>query len=621
MPETRLTRTDFLGLLAVMQAYLDVQNWTLPYWDKLREDAQFAALHDAPRTGTALLAAPAGAPTLALVAGGGYLPAGQTVEIVQTFVDPYGRETAASPTATLSTGAGITDPEAALAVTSVSEAASGYEGGDLKLWYSWTDGNGGETLPSPLAETVLPYRAGGLKSQVEVALPSTPAGVGAAGANIYLQHRDGNIVQAYRIEVDSVDHATLTGAVANCYLALPQTNTTGAGKAVNITGQADPSGQASYTRFYARLSGEDWETGDHRVKVGAADQWEPLSVTYPLLWLGGGEGLRSGYPPPLSQVKSIRPVDLATEAVGVLPASSLPPEAVTETELVKSTGEGVISGLSVGAAAPAAMSVVVGPGEAMQAGGRRMVTGVDLTIPAADPTNPRIDLIVLTSAGLLHGPSEDSNLKGTPAQSPVCPAVPSGALALAEVLVPAGDTTIEASQITDRRYLLPAVKTLNDDLVEHASDPVHASASIAETNAGIETTKKVTPDGLAGSYAGTKSLSIVAVEQATDVTTGAKMQFVLPPALDGMNLIYANGWVNTAGTTNATTVHIYSLTKAVNLLSSPISVASGETIGTPGTIDLSHDDVAGGDVLRVDVVSESTTPAKGLMVVLEFRKP
>ena len=88
-----------------------------------------------------------------------------------------------------------------------------------------------------------------------------------------------------------------------------------------------------------------------------------------------------------------------------------------------------------------------------------------------------------------------------------------------------------------------------------------------------------------------------------------------------MNLVRANAYVNTAGTTNATTIDIYNVTDSQDMLSTAISIASGGTAGTAGTVNASYDDVATGDILRVDVTSMSTTAPKGLMVVLEFRLP
>lgn len=149
-----------------------------------------------------------------------------------------------------------------------------------------------------------------------------------------------------------------------------------------------------------------------------------------------------------------------------------------------------------------------------------------------------------------------------------------------------------------------------------------ALADASGVNTGTSTTTLVTPDALAGSYAGTKSLSVQVFDGATDVATGdGKAYITIPESLNGMNLIRAQATVVTAGTTNATTVMIHNKTDAQDMLSGAISIASGGTVGTVGTINTTYDDVATNDVLRIDVDSVSTTAPKGLMVVLEFRLP
>lgn len=70
----------------------------------------------------------------------------------------------------------------------------------------------------------------------------------------------------------------------------------------------------------------------------------------------------------------------------------------------------------------------------------------DLTISAADATNPRIDLVqVDASSGAV------SKKDGTAAVTPAAPAPDSGNIAIANVSVPANDTAITTNQITDRR--------------------------------------------------------------------------------------------------------------------------------------------------------------------------
>ena len=166
----------------------------------------------------------------------------------------------------------------------------------------------------------------------------------------------------------------------------------------------------------------------------------------------------------------------------------------------------------------------------------------------------------------------------------------------------------------------PSQDAVFDALALKLDATAYDDATAAETNTGTSTSKYVSPDGLAGSYAGTKSVSIAVFAPTTDVATGdGKAYITIPEALNGMDLVRAQATVVTAGTTNATTVMIHNVTDAVDMLSGAISIASGGTVGTVGTINTSNDGVATNDVLRVDVDSVSTTAPKGLMVILEFR--
>jgi len=113
---------------------------------------------------------------------------------------------------------------------------------------------------------------------------------------------------------------------------------------------------------------------------------------------------------------------------------------------------------------------------------------------------------------------------------------------------------------------------------------------------------------------------------ATNVAVGdGKAYFVVPDELDGMNLVRVAATVVTAGTTNSTTIQIANVTDAVDMLSTLMAIETTETSTrtstTPGVIDTTKDDVATGDVLRIDVDAVSTTAPKGLIVEMVFQLP
>jgi hypothetical protein len=83
---------------------------------------------------------------------------------------------------------------------------------------------------------------------------------------------------------------------------------------------------------------------------------------------------------------------------------------------------------------------------------------VVLSVTTADPTNPRIDRVCLTVNDAYYtGAINNAILQvvaGTPAGSPVAPALPANSISLATVAVGAGATSITTANITDTRVLV-----------------------------------------------------------------------------------------------------------------------------------------------------------------------
>jgi hypothetical protein len=112
-------------------------------------------------------------------------------------------------------------------------------------------------------------------------------------------------------------------------------------------------------------------------------------------------------------------------------------------------GVGVLTGCAVTAQGSPNMTLAVAAGSIRIASGATVaVAGGNVTIGAADATNPRIDLVSVSDAGV------KTVTAGTAAASPKPPAVPSGHVALAMVAVEATDTAIENAEITDKRVSL-----------------------------------------------------------------------------------------------------------------------------------------------------------------------
>lgn len=80
---------------------------------------------------------------------------------------------------------------------------------------------------------------------------------------------------------------------------------------------------------------------------------------------------------------------------------------------------------------------------------------VQLTVTTANPSNPRIDKVVVTIQDAYYTGSSNTVtfqvIAGTPAGSPVAPATPVDSLSIATIAVAAGATSITNANITDTR--------------------------------------------------------------------------------------------------------------------------------------------------------------------------
>lgn len=174
------------------------------------------------------------------------------------------------------------------------------------------------------------------------------------------------------------------------------------------------------------------------------------------------------------------------------------------------------------------------------------------------------------------------------------------------------------------------------DLVSAASDSAAGIVELAiasEVNTGTDATRAVTPDALAGSNFGVKEIAVEVFSAATVWTTGDGKRYVrIPSSLNGMNLVGVGVGSNvpsSSGTptlmlargrqSSATSAHSY-----VDMLSTALTIDVGDydskDANTPAVINASNDDVATGDLIRVDCDVAGTSTAGGHLSLL-FQLP
>jgi hypothetical protein len=139
-------------------------------------------------------------------------------------------------------------------------------------------------------------------------------------------------------------------------------------------------------------------------------------------------------------------------------------DRLTTQAIIATSGIIGSSSLAVSQSATPAMSVQVATGWGALVGNYTTNMGVyqfyndaatTLSVTTANPTNPRIDRVVVTvSDSYYTGVSNTvafQVIAGTPAGSPVAPATPSMSISLATIAVAAGATSITNANITDTR--------------------------------------------------------------------------------------------------------------------------------------------------------------------------
>lgn len=151
-------------------------------------------------------------------------------------------------------------------------------------------------------------------------------------------------------------------------------------------------------------------------------------------------------------------------------------------------------------------------------------------------------------------------------------------------------------------------------------------ATTTEVNTGTETNKAISPDALAGSNFGKAVVTILVSDPAgSAITTGdGKAYYRVPSTLNGMNLVSVAAALTTSSSSGIPTIQIANATDSVDMLSTKLTIDASETdsstAATAAVIDTTHDDVATGDMLRIDI-DVAGTGAKGLIVEMQFQLP
>ena len=190
----------------------------------------------------------------------------------------------------------------------------------------------------------------------------------------------------------------------------------------------------------------------------------------------------------------------------------------------------------------------------------------------------------------------------------------------------------KASNLSDVANAATAFGNIKQAATESATG-VAELATTAEINSGNDAGRVMCPDQFAASNFGTKNISIQVIDGATALATGdGKAYLRIPVEINGTNVVGVAASVIVKSTSGAPTVMITRGRQAnatsdftyVDMLSTALTVDANEydskDATTAAVIDANNDDLATGDVIRIDV-DGAGTGTKGLQVTISCRLP
>jgi len=184
---------------------------------------------------------------------------------------------------------------------------------------------------------------------------------------------------------------------------------------------------------------------------------------------------------------------------------------------------GVLNGLQVTENSTPDMSVLVTAGSCIVNGSEiTKSSSTNVALDAADPNNPRWDIITINDAGTIAATA------GTPAANPVPPDIPANNILLALVYVGAGVTAIYNSNIYDRRVFIEKIKDVHVDSISLSKITGHDKAAHDALNIDADTVdgyhagdfEKTANKGVADGYCPLDSNALVPLSNIPSTLTG-----------------------------------------------------------------------------------------------------
>jgi len=213
-------------------------------------------------------------------------------------------------------------------------------------------------------------------------------------------------------------------------------------------------------------------------------------------------------------------------------------DRLTAQAIFATTGIVTSGSMAVTPNSPVGMSVLVASGWAAIVGTTQANMGTymayndattTLTITTANPTNPRIDRVVVTVNDAYYTGATNnvvfSVVAGTPAGSPSAPATPANSISLATISVAAGALSIGSGNITDTRVLTTTNLPTGDITAVTAGSGLSGGGSSGGVTLSIDTA--VTADLSTAQTFTNKTLTDPKINLAINAQTGTTYTTVL----------------------------------------------------------------------------------------------
>jgi len=185
----------------------------------------------------------------------------------------------------------------------------------------------------------------------------------------------------------------------------------------------------------------------------------------------------------------------------------------------------------------------------------------------------------------------------------------------------------------DENYVTDAqLAIINNTSGVNTGDEVAASdsvagivelATISETSAGTDTTRAITPAGLAGSDFGKRVFSARIVDSGTALDGTETFVWYVPAEFNGWKIVNIQHHIDTASTSGAITFTAENTTNSTNITSTNYTIDQGETstntAATPGVIDAANNILATDDKITFGISSPGTGSA-GWQLTITLQK-